>query len=49
MRDVADSVLDTKVGEFILVGVTVGIDELEIVPKICLELNFVEFHFNFGL
>jgi len=38
-----------KVGEFVLVGVTVGVDELEIVVKVCLESNFVELHFNFGL
>jgi len=41
--------LPPKVGEFVLVGVAVGVDELEIVVKVCLELNFVELHFNFGL
>jgi len=41
--------LPPKVCEFVLIGVTVGVDELEIVVKVCLELNFVELHFNFGL
>jgi len=41
--------LPPKIGEFVLVSVTVGVDELEIVIKVCLESNFVEFHFNFGL
>jgi len=47
-EDGADG-LPPKVGEFVLVGVTVSVDELEIVVKVCLELNFVELHFNFGL
>jgi len=41
--------LPPEIGKFVLVSVTVGIDELEIVIKVCLELNFVELHFNFGL
>jgi len=41
--------LPPKIGEFILVGVTIGIDELEVVVKVCLKSNFVKFHFNFGL
>jgi len=41
--------LPPKIGEFVLVGVAVGIDELETVVKVCLELNFVELHFNFSL
>jgi len=41
--------LPPKVGKLVLIGVTVSVDELEIVVKVCLELNFVELHFNFGL
>jgi len=41
--------LPPKVCEFVLVGVTVCIDELEVIIKVCLKLNFVKFHFNFGL
>jgi len=41
--------LPPKVGESVLVGIAVGVDELEIVVKVCLESNFVELHFNFGL
>jgi len=41
--------LPPKVGEFVLIGVTVSVDKLEIVIKVCLELNFSELHFNFGL
>jgi len=41
--------LPPKIGELVLVGVTVCVDELEVVVKICLESNFVELHFNFGL
>jgi len=41
--------LPPKIGEFVLVSVTISVDELEIVVKVCLELNFVELHFNFGL
>jgi len=38
-----------KVGKFVLIGVTIGVDNLEVVVKVCLESNFVELHFNFGL
>ena len=41
--------LPPKVCKFVLIGVTVGVDELEIVVKVFLESNFVELHFNFGL
>jgi len=41
--------LPPKVGKFVLVGVTVSVDKLEIIIKVCLELNLVELHFNFGL
>jgi len=41
--------LPPKVGKFVLVGVTVSVDELEIVTKVCLKSNFVKFHFDFGL
>jgi len=41
--------LPPKVGEFVLIGVTVSVDKLEIVVKVCLESNFIELHFNFGL
>jgi len=41
--------LPPKVGKFVLIGVTIGVDELEIVIKVCLESNFVKFHFNFSL
>jgi len=41
--------LPPKVGKFVLVGVTVSVNELEIVAKVCLESNLIELHFNFGL
>jgi len=41
--------LPPKVGEFVLVGVAVSVDELEVIVKVCLESNFIELHFNFGL
>jgi len=41
--------LPPKIGEFVLVGVAIGVDKLEVIVKVCLESNFVEFHFNFGL
>ena len=41
--------LPPKMGKFVLVGVTVGVDNVEIIIKVCLESNFVELHFNFGL
>ena len=41
--------LPPKIGKLVLVGVAVGIDELEVIVKVCLESNFVELHFNFGL
>jgi len=41
--------LPPKIGEFVLVGITVGVDKLEVIVEVCLESNFVEFHFNFGL
>jgi len=41
--------LPPKVSKFVLVSVAIGVDELEIIVKVCLELNFVELHFNFGL
>jgi len=41
--------LPPKIGEFVLIGVTVGIDKLEVIVKVCLESNFVELHFNFSL
>jgi len=41
--------LPPEVGKFVLVSIAVGVDELEIVVKVCLESNFVELHFNFGL
>jgi len=47
-EDGADG-LPPEVGEFVLVGVAVGVDELEVVVKVCLESNFVKLHFNFGL
>jgi len=47
-EDGADG-LPPKVGEFVLVSVAIGVDKLEIVIKVCLESNFVELHFNFGL
>jgi len=47
-EDGADG-LPPKVCELVLIGVTVGVDELEIVIKVCLESNFVKFHFYFGL
>ena len=34
--------MPSKVGEFVLVGVTVSVDELEVVVEVCLELNFVK-------
>jgi len=47
-EDGADG-LPPKIGKFVLIGVAVSVDKLEVVVKVCLELNFVEFHFNFGL
>jgi len=47
-EDGADG-LPPEIGKFVLVGVTVSIDKLEIVVKVCLESNFVKLHFNFGL
>jgi len=41
--------LPPKVCEFVLIGVTVSVDELEVVVKVCLKSNFVKFHFNFSL
>ena len=41
--------LPPKIGKFVLVGVAVGVDKSEIIHKLCLESNFTEFHFNFGL
>jgi len=41
--------LPPEIGEFVLVGVAVSVDKLEIVAKVCLELNLVELHFNFSL
>jgi len=41
--------LPPKIGKLVLVGVAVSINKLEIVIKVCLELNFIELHFNFSL
>jgi len=41
--------LPLKIGKFVLIGVTVSVDKLEVVVKVCLESNFIELHFNFGL
>jgi len=44
-EDGADG-LPPKVCEFVLIGVAVGVDELEVVVKACLKLNFIKFHFK---
>ena len=36
-------------GEFVLIAFAICVDKLEVVICNCLELNFVELHFNFGL
>ena len=47
--EIVDSGFPHKVGEFVLIAFAISVDELEVVIRNCLESNFIELHFNFGL
>ena len=47
--EIVDCGFPGEVGEFILIALAIGVNELEVIICNCLESNLVELHFNFSL